>query len=774
MRAETVVGAADALTTDGRIVSIRPVTPSDRQGIAALYDSADPESLRLRFFAQPTPSTLAAEVDRLCRPQSAGLLAMAAYEGTELVGVASCDRDRDGDRPRGEFAVLVADRRHGQGIGTLLLEHLAVRARHHGITEMTGEVLSGNLGMLRVAHEFGPSGRSRLDHGVVDVTVDTGTDGDVCAVIDKRDRIAEHASLRALLAPACVAVIGAGRRPGGAGHEAFRGLRESGFTGRVYAINRSGEPVAGHHTYRSLHALPEAAELLVVAVPADQIGEVLRDGAATGARAAVILTELPDTYGHRRSTELLSLARSVGIRLVGPGSVGVLNTHPDIRLDAGLFASMPPAGGLAIAAQSSAVALALAQHAARTGPGISALVSLGEKADVSGNELLSYWYDDPTTSAVVLHLASFANPARFAHLARALSGRKPVLAIRDPKACATADALYARAGVVVTESVGDLIDAARMLTGQPLAAGRQLTVVANLDGASGIPGLSTADRFLAVDRRAWPAEFAAAAESAAGTTDLLLLVVSGVRGKPAAKFLAALGPVIDRHPELPVAVAVIGDGDPPSVLGARGAPIYDLPERAVRALAHAADYAEWRRTASARPADPLGMAPERARAAVKAALGEGPGRQPAARTAEILGAYGIRLNRDLPEPAVHLVAGTVRDPLFGAMVLLGDGPARLPGDWVLRMAPLSAVDAGRMRRSLRRAPTPTRPSGAALEDLLLRLSRLAENHPEIAGLDLDVLAGPDRVRVTDATLRLGPAGPEPDPALRRLRGPDNR
>ncbi|WIM92953.1 GNAT family N-acetyltransferase [Actinoplanes oblitus] len=595
-------GPVDALTADGGIVSIRPVTPRDRRAVAGLYARAAPENLRLRFFTWPTAATLATEADRLCRPQSPQFLAMAAYQGAELVGVASCDRR--GEEPRGEFAVFVGDRHHGRGIGTLLLEHLAARARRHGITELVGEVLSSNADMMKVARDLGPDGRSRLDHGIVDVTLDTGGAA-AREAVDRRDRIAEQASLRAVFAPATVAVVGAGRRPGGAGHEAFRALRDYGFTGRLYAVHPRGAPIGATYAYRTLADLPEPVELLVIAVPADRICGVLRDGAAAGARAAIILTPLgPDPDGRRRA-ELLRQARSHGVRLVGPGSLGVLSTRPETRLNAGLFPIMPPAGRLAVAVESGAAALAVIDHAARTGCGISQLVSLGDKTDVGGNDLIAYWHDDPATAAVALHLASFGNPARFARTVRELARHKPVLAVRDSRAPAGVDEMFARAGVVRTENLGDLMDAARMLTGQPLPAGHRLAVVGDAGGLVAAAHATT----IHVGADASPAAYAATADAVArdGDADLVLLVVTGTRVNPAGKTLAALGPVVDRYPRLPVAAVVLGAEDVPARLGRRGVPIYDLPERAARALAHAAGYAAWLR---ATPADPPGTDPE--------------------------------------------------------------------------------------------------------------------------------------------------------------------
>ena len=239
-----VVEAVDALTADGGIVTIRPIRGSDRPGITALYHNASPDNLRLRFFDQPSSGTLAAEVDRLCRPESDRNLAMLAVEAGVVVGVASCERISEVDG-RAEFSVFVADGHHGRGIATLLLEHLGARAHARGVTELIGEVLPGNMGMLRVARDLSAHAWSRFDDGIIDVGL--GTDGDDATqlAVDGRERAAERASLRAVLSPRSVAVVGAGHRRGGVGHETLRALREYGFTGHLYAVNRRGVPVAG-------------------------------------------------------------------------------------------------------------------------------------------------------------------------------------------------------------------------------------------------------------------------------------------------------------------------------------------------------------------------------------------------------------------------------------------------------------------------------------------------------------------------------------------------
>jgi acyl-CoA synthetase (NDP forming)/GNAT superfamily N-acetyltransferase len=883
--AEQDLEAVDALTADGGIVTVRSVRPTDRRALTTLYGESSPESLRLRFFAQPSSGTLAAEVDRLCQPDSDRHLAVLAAEAGRVVAVASCEHTDDAGQA--EFSVFVADDHRARGIGTLLLEHLAARARRHGIDHLVGEVLAGNLAMLRATRDLSTQARARYDNGVVDVRLATAEDDATEQAVDARDRTAEQASLRALLTPSSIAVVGAGHRPGGVGHETLRGLHDYGFTGPLYAVNRSGTPVAGVRAYRSIADVPPPVDLLIVAVPADQVAGVLTEGARVGVRGAVVLSAGfgeagPD--GRRRQQELLRTAREHGIRLIGPNCLGVINTDPRVRLDAGFAPRVPPAGGLAIAAQSGAVGIALLEDAAEAGHGVSTFVSLGNKADVSGNDLIAYWYDDPATTAVALYLESFGNPRKFARTVRALGRRKPVLALKSGRSdagrragashtaaaaapAATVDALFAQAGVVRPDGLGELVDAARMMTGQPLPTGSRIAIVGNAGGlnvlaadaaeAAGltVPTLSAAlrhrtggDNSVDLGAGASPAAFAAAAAAVAdrGEADMLLLVVIGTSANDPAGIVAELGSIVDQRPDLALAAVVIGDGGAATRIGTRGAPVYDAPERAVRALAHAARYAEWRRQPLGRRPELTGIDAARARAAIEAAVAEGGGWQPYERTTEVLAAYGIgpapavtagtamaamaaaeslgypvvlksadpelvhktdaggvRLGLIGPDEVreafgpvagagrpttgvlvqrqvhgqVELVAGIAHDPQFGSVVLLGLGGVQtdLLGDRALRLVPMTDLDAGRMWRGLRSAPLLTGYRGAppvdtgALEDLMLRLGRLAEDFPEVTELDLNpIMAGPDGVVAVDAKLRLTPVGVEPDPMLRRL------
>jgi acyl-CoA synthetase (NDP forming)/L-amino acid N-acyltransferase YncA len=816
----------DALTVDGGIVSIRPITSRDRRAVTRLYADASPENLRLRFFAFPGSAALAAEVDRLCRPESDGFLALLAYEGDRLVGVASCERA--GDRPRAEFAVFIADHDHGRGIGTLLLEHLTARAHRLGVTELVGEVLPANRGMLRVAHDLSPQSWAHFDRGIVDVSLRTGDDERTRQAVDERDRIAERASLQPLFTPRAVAVVGADQSPG---RQALHALRECGFTGRLYPVSRAGATLDEPGIHRSLRELPEPVDLLMIASPADQVADVLADGAANSARAAIVLSAGFGEAGaadRQRLADVLRLARSHGIRLVGPNSLGVVNTDPRVRLGACVVPVLPPAGGLGVAAQSPATAIAVLETAVRTGTGVSTLVALGDKADVSGDDLIAYWYDDPATRAVALYLESFGNPRKFARTAHALSLRKPVLAVGS--ACepagragglhnAALEALFVQAGVIRPGTIGASLDAARMLTGQPLPAGDRLTVVSNTGGlcrlaadaakAAGLrlPAMGwrsrrqlavvasqalSADNPIDLGQDATPAAFAAAtATVAAGdTATMLLIAIACTPENQPDLILAAIAPVVDRHPDLPVAVVVTGHtGDVAPELGKRHAPVYDSPGRAVMALAHAAAYAAWRRQPHGRYADLPDIDKDLACTMLGKAMAEQAGWQPPQLTAQILTAYGITISpatttTGLRLPVRHhggspteLVAGVIHDPVFGALVLLGPGGpyAGRVDERVVRLAPMTVLDAEQMWRSLRCLPllTGNRGTGPAvatvLEELLLRLGRLAEDHPVIAELGVSLLLDDaSGLTVVDAELRLAAAGAEIDPLLRQL------
>jgi acyl-CoA synthetase (NDP forming)/L-amino acid N-acyltransferase YncA len=885
---QLVPASSDALTADGGIVRLRPVAPEDEAALARLYHAGSPDALRRRFFGPAGEDVLATEVARLVRPPAADHEVVVAEENDTLIGVASYER-RPIDATNAEFAIYVDEAQHRRGVGTLLLEHLAARARQLGVTELTGDVLSTNGGMLRVAHDLDQHSSFTFDHGVVDVRLHTTVDEPTLALADARGRAATTASLRPLLTPRVVAVVGAGRSPGGIGHATLQAMLEFGFTGRLFAVNPHATDIAGVPAFASIAAIPEPVDLVVIAVPAAGVPAVMADAAAAGVRAAVILTAgfgEVGADGGQSQADLVRLARRHGIRIVGPNCLGILNTDPATRLAATFSPTLPPAGGLALASQSGAIGIAVLDHAARTGVGISSFVSLGNKADVSGNDLLSYWYDDPATKAVALYLESFGNPRRFARIARALARRKPIIAVISGRSSAgkragashtaaaaspavAVDTLCAQAGIIRVDHLGELLDTARVVTDQPLPQGNRLAIIGNAGGVNVLAADAAESAGLLVPAAgeeltrhgvsnpldlgagASPDAFAESLDRvcASGEFDAVVAVVAATRANDVDTVLDHLAPVADRYRDLPLVVVVLG-ADTRSGLGDRRAPVFDLPERAVIALAKAARYGAWRH-------EPLGSDPllsdvdtAGARTVVRHALAQGGGWQPHARIADLLGCYGIPvvdtvtalgaraaataatrlgfpvvlkaadpnlvhksdvggvrlrlvdeeavvsayagiaaalgvaeppvLVQPMASGQVELVAGIAHDPLFGSLVMTGLGGVHteLFADRAFTLVPMTDQDASRMWRSLRAAPLLTGYRGSppvdtgAVEDLLLRLGRLADDLPEVAELDLNpILVSASGAMVVDAKLRLAAVGTEPDATLRHLRSP---
>jgi acyl-CoA synthetase (NDP forming)/GNAT superfamily N-acetyltransferase len=886
----------DTLAADGRVVRIRSAVAADADELLALFHRGSPEALRMRFFAVPGNLLISAEVARETQAPSDTHRTLVAVVAGRIVGLASFERASP-SATDADFAVYVDGDFRGHGIGTLLLEHLAAQARVRGVRDLSGQVLPENYRMLRVARTLSASEHLDMRELVVDVGLATLSDDAAQTAADERERVAERQSLRPLFAPRSVAVVGAGREPGGIGHETLRAIADGGFTGTLVAVNPHAGSIAGIAAVPSLCDVTGSIDLIVVAVPAAEVPGVMRDAAAAGARAAVILTAgfgEAGPHGRQLQTEVVDIAREHSIRLLGPNCLGLITTDSAVRLNASFAAASALPGGLAVASQSGAVGVAVLDHLARSRAGVSSFVSLGNKADISGNDLLAYWYDDPTTKAVALYLESFGNPRRFARLVRALSRRKPVLVVKSGRSQAgqragashtaaaaapdvAVESLLAQAGVIRADTLGEMLDTARMLVDQPLPPGERIAILGNAggvnvlaaDAAEGtglqVPAISDAlrDRLhaelppgTAVDN---PLDLGAGATPAAyrialttlldsGEFDAAVVVVAATRANDVPAALAEVTGVLDAHPNLPAAGVVVGGPDVPRLGTAPQRPAYDLPERAIRALGHAARYAAWLREPIGAPVALPGMDVERARAEVAAALADGGGWQPTERTERILRSYGItvvaqeevtgaaqavaaadRLGYpvvakaavpdlvhksdvgavylgltdvaavehayaaiaaalDTPAPqvliqpmavgGVELVAGIVHDPLFGSLVMLGLGGVNtdLLGDRSLRLTPMTNLDGARMWRSLRGARLLTGYRGrpgidtAAVEDLVLRLGRLAEDIPQIAELDLNpVIAGPDGVLAVDAKLRLAAVGTEPEPFLRQLR-----
>lgn len=637
---ETAAAGWDVLAADGSVVHVRPLRADDETALLDINHRASDRTIYLRFF---TLSRAVADQHSHylagANPDHGHVALVAELDGV-VVGVASYEPMRADE---GEMAFLLDDAVHGRGIGTLLLEQLAAVAREHGIRHLHADTLAENGPMLRVFMDSGFAVTHKLDSGLVELSLDTSYSANTLDRMTQRERSAEERSLKPLLSPRSVAVIGAGRKPGGIGHEVLLNLAGD-FAGHLYAVNPHATQIAGIPAYPSIAEVPDLVELAIIAVPAGDVLDVLRSCGQARVKGAVVLTsgfsEL-GAAGREAQRELLEVARRHSMRLIGPNCLGIVNTAPDVRLNATFATFEAPAGSLALAAQSGAVGIAVLDQAGRAGLGISEFVSLGNKVDVSGNDLLLHWWNDPRTDVIGLYLESFGNPRKFGRIARLVGRTKPVLVVKGGRstggrragashtaAAATpdtaVDALFAQSGVLRMETLEELVDTARVLSGRPLPAGRRLGIVGNAGGA----GVLAADAAAALDLEVPefsarttaalttataavgagnPVDLGAAATPAtlekairivldSNQVDAVLVTYAATRAGNldetyAAIARAALGSTV------PILVNCLGAPDAPSqVVLADGSalPVFAFPETAVRSLSHAVRYAAWR------------------------------------------------------------------------------------------------------------------------------------------------------------------------------------
>ncbi|HET6861365.1 MAG TPA: GNAT family N-acetyltransferase [Streptomyces sp.] len=498
-----------ALLMDGTTVCIRPPTPADHEQIQGLHEEMSPENLRLRFF---TLSRRSAEMvaDRACAAPRTGYRALLAEAHGQVIGLAEYER---GDDPAtAEMAITVAEGLHHRGIGTLLVEHLVSAARAEGITTFTADALSENHEVLRLFADLGLRVARRFEGPEVRCTVALEEDDTYLSAVEARGRAADIASLQPLLRPQSIAVIGAGRRPGSVGRAIVHRLRAGGFTRPVFAVNPGATSIHSVPCYPSVGALPAVPDLAVVAVPAAAVPPIAEECGKAGVRALLVVSAGLDTT---QAQALIATCRTHGMRLVGPNCLGISNTDPDLSLDATFAAGHPSPGTAGIAVQSGGVGIALLNGMSRLGIGISSFASLGDKLDVSGNDLLQWWESDGRTDLALLHLESFGNPRAFSRTARRVTRRIPVLTVdagrtdegRRAAASHTAaaatrtmtrQALFTQAGITATRSVGELLEAAALLHSQPLPTGTRLAIVTNAGGAGVLSADACAEAGLAL------------------------------------------------------------------------------------------------------------------------------------------------------------------------------------------------------------------------------------------------------------------------------------
>jgi acyl-CoA synthetase (NDP forming)/RimJ/RimL family protein N-acetyltransferase len=871
-----------ALLTDGTAIQVREIRPDDLDAVHDLHRGMSPDNLYLRFFGLSRRITEEVSV-RLCRRPGPAHAVLGAWLGDELVGVANYEPM--GEPGVAEIALAVADGMHHRGVGTLLLEHLVSLARSRGIREFRADTLAQNVEMLRVFASAGLAVRRDLAGGVVDVRMPLAADARYLDAVAERERQADVASLRHLLCPASVAVVGAGRRPESVGGAILRNLVSGGFPGAVFAVNpRAGERLAGVPCVPSVAALPEAPELAMIAIPPDAVVRCAEECGRRGVRSLVVITS------GSNGPALLATCRRYGMRLVGPNCLGVSNSA--VQLDA-TFAALPVRAGTAgVVVQSGGIGIALRDHLSRLDVGVSSFVSVGDKYDVSSNDLLLWWEADPATRLGVLHVESYGNPRKFARTARRVGRRVPLLTVVAGRSTAgrraaashtaaaatptvTQEALFRQAGIIASHGLGELLDTVALLAHQPIPAGDRVAIVSNAGGAGVLAADACADTGLTaaalseetvrelrqllprgaacagpVDTTAVidPERFTRCLDLVAaddGVDAVLALVVPTAASDPTAA-VAAGGAA------KPLTAVVLGQPESVRVRNGpdgRRVPSYAFPEDAARALARARSHGRWLERPAGNEPRFADVREHTVTRIIRRFLDEVPegGWLRLADTMELLGAYGLPLadwrpaasaedavrgaaelgdhvvlKADVPgivhkseagavqldlrgeadvrraygrlavrfgdrlsgvlvqrmaTGGVEILCGIVQEPIFGPLVVFGLGgvATEVLGDRSARLTPLTDVDAAELIRSVRSAPLLLGHRGApavdtaSLEEALLRLSRLADDHPDIAEVDLNpIIARPDGVVAVDARVRVLPYR-RWDPYLRRLR-----
>ncbi|MFF9623672.1 GNAT family N-acetyltransferase [Streptomyces griseosporeus] len=711
-----------ALLADGTTVCIRAVRPGDRDHLRGFYEEMSPENLRLRFFVAGRRAAEQA-ADRACAPPRPGHRALLAERQGRVIGLAEYDTGAV-TGAEADVSVAVADGDHHRGVGTLLVEHLVSAARTAGVTAFTADALSENHEVLRLFTDLGLPVTRRFDGPEVRCTIRLDTGDAYLSAVEARGRAADVLSLRPLLEPRVVAVVGAGRTPGSVGRALLHHLKEGGYPHRLFAVNPAAVSILGVPGYPSVAALPRTPDLAVVAVPAAAVPEVAEECGKAGVRALLVVSAGLDA-GQAR--ELLAACRTYDMRLVGPNCLGLTNTDPTLRLDATFAAGHPRPGTAGVAVQSGGVGIALLDGLSRLGVGVSTFVSLGDKYDVSGNDLLQWWETDGRTDLALLHLESFGNPRAFSRTARRVTRRMPVLTVDAGRTDAgrraaashtaaaatrtmTRGALFTQAGITATRSVGELLEAAALLHSQPLPAGPRVAVLTNAGGAGVLAADACAEAGLSLpapapalvdELRAVLPEGAAAGNpvdaTAAVTEEQLAACVDALQrhGGVDAVLVALVPTAVAAATGDDLVRAVTGGGGrrlkpvalvrleqalPVQLLPAAGdttVPSYAEPQAAARALAHATHRAAW----LSRPAGTVpaldGVDTARAHAAVEAYLEahpEGGWLDPRA-CAGLLDCYGI------PQTA-WAWAETEEDAVLAADRLRGaDGRVVMKGHW---------------------------------------------------------------------------------------------
>ncbi len=707
---------SDVALRDGSTVRIRPARPSDAVLVEDYLIGLSPETRRLRFWSQAIDVRgLAAKITDVDYHDHLTLLVLQGGDDGRMIGGAQYFRIEGG---RAEISLSVTDEFQGRGVGSILLGQMAQEAARQEITTFVAEVLPENHAMINVFRGSGFTVSIRATPGSIEVEFPILLTEEAVEQFEDRETQAAVNAMRTFLTPRSVAVVGASRDSGTIGGRLFHNLLTTEFRGPVYPVNPRADVVHGVVAYPSIGDVPGEVDVAFLVVPADLVADVARQCGEKGVRGLVVISAgFGETGGEgpARQEELVAISRAFGMRIVGPNCMGVVNTSDEIRLNGTFTTAYPPVGRVAFLSQSGALGLAVMQYASELGLGLSSFVSIGNSADISGNDLIAYWNQDPDTDVVLLYLESFGNPRRFARLAREVGRRKPIVAVKSGRSAAgaraaashtgallassdvTVDALFRQAGVIRTDTLEEMFDVATILANQPAPKGDRVAIVTNAGGLGilcadtcegnglRVEQLSAATQerlrtFLPAEASvsnpvdmiasATAADYANAIRSVGTDPDVDAMIVIYI--PPLATqaqeighaIVSAIGEIGGR---IPVATTWMSTKGLPAALQESGTrvPSFAFPEQAAIAMAHAARYGRWRDR-------PLGTIPrfpdartDEAAGIVAQALVDAPGGWLTGTQAErLLECYGLR---------------TVRSELARTPEEVGDAAARSGG-----------------------------------------------------------------------------------------------
>ncbi len=703
----------DIVLRDGEVVHVRPITPDDGDRLVRFFERLGPESRYYRFF-RVKQDLDPEEVEYFTTVDYDNRMALIVLDDDEMVGVARYDR-MDDEPTVAEVAFAVADDHQGRGIGTELLQLLTAYARLHGVEKFRAFVLPENVQMMRVFRNSGFELSRTLDDGIFEVDFPVAYTDDARAAAEEREKRAVAASILPLFFPRSIAVIGASNRPESLGGRLFVNLLRVGFTGPLYPVNPHTQVVNSVKAYPTVLDVPDDVDLAFIVVPAVAVLDVAKQCAEKGVRGLVVITAgFAETgpEGAELERELLDVVRSSGMRMVGPNCMGLVNTAPAVRMNGTFAPFYPPTGNVAMSSQSGALGVAILEYAVSTGMGISQFVSVGNKADVSGNDLLLAWEDDPQTDVILLYLESFGNPRKFARIARRIARKKPIAAVKSGRTSAgrraasshtgalasvdiAVDALFHQSGVIRTDTLEELFAVASVLANQPIPKGRRVGIITN----SGGPGILAADALesrglelpeLSEGLQARLKEKLAAEAStrnpvdmiasggpehyrhalsemlASGEFDALMIIYVPVAPGGGRDVAEAICDVCSQFEGETTVTAVFMESDTEHgrLRSEHGViPTFPFPEKAAEALARVVRYGEWLQRDPGRVPTFDDVDPDRARTVVESALGrlggEGGWLEPDD-VAAVLEAFGLRLPvsgvADSEEEAVEIAA----------------------------------------------------------------------------------------------------------------------